>query len=137
GAEETLGLLLIDVDFFKHINDTYGHQEGDLVLKQVAACISSIIRGGDIAGRFGGDEFIVLLPTANAHAVAAVAKRLQDKIRSDDELVSRKVTLSIGCASQTSTQKTYDSKQLLKQADDALYHAKENGRNQFIVYQES
>ena len=135
GTEETLGLLLIDVDFFKRINDTYGHQEGDLVLKQVAACISSIIRGGDIAGRFGGDEFIVLLPTADSHAVAAVAKRLQDKIRADDALASRKVTLSIGCASQTSTQKTYDSKQLLKQADDALYHAKENGRNQFIVYQ--
>ena len=136
GVTGTLGLLLIDVDFFKRINDTYGHQEGDLVLKQVASCISAIIRGGDIAGRYGGDEFIVLLPTADVHAIAAVAKRLQDKIHADDMLTARNVTLSIGCASQTSTQTTYDSKQLLKQADDALYHAKENGRNQFVVYKE-
>ena len=136
GVTGTLGLLLIDVDFFKRINDTYGHQEGDLVLKQVASCISAIIRGGDIAGRYGGDEFIVLLPTADVHAIAAVAKRLQDKIHADDMLTARNVTLSIGCASQTSTQTTYDSKQLLKQADDALYHAKENGRNQFVVYHE-
>ncbi|MBR1760525.1 MAG: GGDEF domain-containing protein [Schwartzia sp.] len=135
GVEESLGVLLIDVDYFKRINDTFGHQVGDFVLKQVAACIRSVIRGGDIAGRFGGDEFIVLLPGAGRDAVASVADRLQEKIHGNNALVSRGVTLSIGCTSQTVTSKTYNTDQLLKQADDALYHAKEKGRNQFVLFQ--
>ncbi len=134
GVEKTLGLLLIDVDFFKRINDSYGHQVGDLILQQVAACIRSIIRGGDIAGRFGGDEFIVLLPSADISATAAVAERLQEKIRENPDLISRNVTLSIGCASQMITSQNYNSDQLLKQADEALYRAKEGGRNRYVVY---
>ena len=136
GVTSSLGLLLIDVDFFKRINDTFGHQIGDFVLQQVAACIRLIIRGDDIAGRFGGDEFIVLLPGADVHTAAAVAQRLQEKVRENSELNSRGVTLSIGCASKILTHQNYDMEHLLKQADDALYHAKENGRNQFVIYGE-
>ena len=136
GVTSSLGLLLIDVDFFKRINDTFGHQIGDFVLQQVAACIRLIIRGDDIAGRFGGDEFIVLLPGADVHTAAAVAQRLQGKVRENSELNSRGVTLSIGCASKILTHQNYDMEHLLKQADDALYHAKENGRNQFVIYHE-
>lgn len=136
GVTSSLGLLLIDVDFFKRINDTFGHQIGDYVLQQVAACIRLIIRGDDIAGRFGGDEFIVLLPGADVHTAAAVAQRLQEKVRENSELNSRGVTLSIGCASKILTHQNYDMEHLLKQADDALYHAKENGRNQFVIYRE-
>ena len=124
------------MDFFKRINDTFGHQIGDFVLQQVAACIRLIIRGDDIAGRFGGDEFIVLLPGADVHTAAAVAQRLQEKVRENSELNSRGVTLSIGCASKILTHQNYDMEHLLKQADDALYHAKENGRNQFVIYRE-
>lgn len=134
GVALSLGLLLIDVDFFKRINDTFGHQVGDFVLKQVADCIRSVIRGDDIAGRFGGDEFIVLLPGADANAVASVARRLQEKVNENSDLVSRGVTLSIGYTSQIITNKDHDTEQLLKQADDALYHAKENGRNQSVLY---
>ena len=136
GVTSSLGLLLIDVDFFKRINDTFGHQIGDFVLQQVAACIRLIIRGDDIAGRFGGDEFIVLLPGADVHTASDVAQRLQEKVRENSELNSRGVTLSIGCASKILTHQNYDMEHLLKQADDALYHAKENGRNQFVIYGE-
>ncbi|MBP3689780.1 MAG: GGDEF domain-containing protein, partial [Schwartzia sp.] len=135
GAVASLGVLLIDVDFFKRINDTYGHQMGDFVLKQIAACIRSVIRGDDIAGRFGGDEFILLLPGADAVATATVAERLTQKVRENGALFSRSVTLSIGGTSQTITGANYSSEQLLKQADDALYHAKENGRNQYVIYE--
>ena len=134
GVEAMMGVLLIDVDFFKGINDTYGHQVGDFVLKQVAACIRSVIRGGDIAGRFGGDEFIVLLPGADGEATTAVAERLTAIVRGNHVLASRGVTLSIGCTSQVITSQTYDMDQLLKQADDALYHAKEKGRDRFVLY---
>ena len=125
GVQVSLGLLLIDVDYFKRINDSYGHQIGDLILQQVAACIRSVIRGGDVAGRFGGDEFILLLPSTDSSTIATVAERLQEKIRRDDELASRNVTLSIGCASQTITSESYDPDELLRQADEALYRAKE------------
>lgn len=135
GIEQSLGVLLIDVDFFKRINDTLGHQVGDFVLKQVAACIRDVIRIDDIAGRFGGDEFIVLLPGADINATASIARRLHEKAGRDNALTSRGVTLSIGYTSQIITSKSYDSEQLLRQADNALYHAKENGRNQFVMYQ--
>ena len=134
GVEAMMGVLLIDVDSFKGINDTYGHQIGDFVLKQVAACIRSVIRGGDIAGRFGGDEFIVLLPGADGEATTAVAERLTAIVRGNHVLSSRGVTLSIGCTSQVITSQTYDMDKLLKQADDALYHAKEKGRDRFVLY---
>ncbi|MBR1553299.1 MAG: GGDEF domain-containing protein [Schwartzia sp.] len=134
GVEKCFGLLLIDVDFFKHVNDTYGHQVGDFVLKQVAACIRSVIRGEDIAGRFGGDEFIVLLPDADSHTAAGMAERLAEKVRTNNALAARNATLSIGCTSQRVTAASYNPPLLLKQADEALYRAKESGRNRFIVY---
>lgn len=136
GVETSLGVLLIDVDKFKNINDTYGHPIGDLVLQRVAGCISEVIRGKDIAGRFGGDEFIILLPGADRHATALVAERLMGKISKAAELASRNVTLSIGCTNQAITKATYNSETLLKEADEALYAAKEGGRNRFVVYGE-
>ena len=136
GAEESLGLILIDVDYFKRINDAFGHQVGDSVLKQVAGCIRSVIRANDIAGRFGGDEFIVLLPGADARTTAAVAGRLEKKVRDDEVLAGRGVTLSIGGTSHVITSEDYDSELMLKQADDALYRAKEAGRNLIVMYGE-
>lgn len=134
GRAETLGVMLIDVDFFKRINDTFGHQKGDVVLQTVAASISSILRGGDIAGRFGGDEFIVLLPGADTDIVVSAAQSLTKRIHKNETLAAMKVTLSIGCTSWCVTQKDYDVKRLLKQADDALYVAKAHGRNQYVSY---
>ncbi|MBQ7515168.1 MAG: GGDEF domain-containing protein [Schwartzia sp.] len=134
GKHLSLGVLLIDVDFFKRINDTYGHQIGDEVLQTVARTIRSVIRDSDIAGRFGGDEFILLMPGAQVKDTAAIAERLLQKIRDDKELADRQVTLSIGCTSRQFSREDYSVIQIMKQADDALYRAKENGRNRYEVY---
>ena len=133
GRAESLGIMLIDVDFFKRINDTFGHPTGDLVLKTVAEKIKSVIRGGDVAGRFGGDEFIILLPESDLPIVENVAEQLTKAVREDEKLSELQVTLSIGGTSQRVNHENYDVQLLLKQADEALYKAKEGGRNRFVV----
>ena len=128
--------MLIDVDYFKRINDTFGHQIGDQVLQGVATAIRSVIRFNDIAGRFGGDEFIILLPGANIIVTEMIAKNLTDYIHENANLKKYGVTLSIGCTSCEVTRQNYEADFMLKQADDALYKAKENGRNQYVVFSE-
>ena len=134
GSVEYLGIILIDVDYFKQINDTFGHQIGDRVLQGVAIAIRSVIRSTDIAGRFGGDEFIILLPSANLNVIENVAKNLVDYVHSDILLKERGVTLSVGCTSCNVKEETYKAKHILKQADDALYKAKEQGRDQYVLF---
>ncbi|MBQ7606464.1 MAG: GGDEF domain-containing protein [Desulfovibrionaceae bacterium] len=133
-STDSLGLLIIDVDFFKRVNDTYGHQEGDKILQKVAALIRGCIRGEDLAGRFGGDEFIVLLPGASHVAVEHVALRLIAQARADVSLKEKQVTLSIGGASWSSYDSDYTMKRLMKDADDALYLAKEGGRDRYVMH---
>ncbi|MCR5814161.1 MAG: GGDEF domain-containing protein [Desulfovibrio sp.] len=130
---EHLGLLLIDVDHFKTVNDTFGHQVGDKVLQSVAEKIRRSIRAHGIAGRYGGDEFIVLLPGATTQAVMSVAKRLQKHIREDHSLQEWRVTVSIGASSLGMNKDDYEIGRLLRNADDALYQAKDNGRNQVCM----
>lgn len=135
GKEQHLGVLLIDVDNFKQVNDKFGHQIGDQALQKVADCIRSVTRGSDIAGRFGGDEFIVLLPGADLHAVESVAGRLLMQVRENDILAELGATLSIGCASWYGTQPEYNAHHLQRQADKALYQAKEQGRNRYVLFE--
>lgn len=130
---EPLGLMLIDVDCFKNINDTHGHQVGDQVLRGIADTIGDVVRGSDIAGRFGGDEFIILLPGADAAAVRRVGERLMQRIRSDGELARLHVTLSVGGVSWSPTNGKCNVGELLKEADRALYCAKEGGRDRLII----
>ena len=134
GQIQSLGLMLIDVDLFKHINDTFGHQVGDQVLQKVAESIRSVVRGNDIAGRFGGDEFIVLLPGADVFVTEMITKNLIEYVHADHLLSNYGVTLSIGCTSCQVNSKSYSVKDILKQADDALYEAKESGRNQYVLF---
>ena len=133
---ETLGLLLIDVDYFKKVNDTFGHQRGDDVLVAVADTISATIRGSDIGGRFGGDEFIVLLPGANMGAAEVVARRLTEAAKRNKTLAETQVTLSIGGTSWSVGKRDYHAEELLQQADDALYRAKEAGRDCYRMFSE-
>lgn len=130
---EPLGLMLIDVDCFKNINDTHGHQVGDQVLRGIADTIGGVVRGSDIAGRFGGDEFIILLPGADAAAVRRVGERLMQRIRSDGELARLHVTLSVGGVSWSPANGKCNVGELLKEADRALYCAKEGGRDRLII----
>lgn len=131
--QENLGLILIDVDFFKRVNDTFGHQTGDEILQKVASLIRAVSRHNDIAGRFGGDEFIMLLPGADKIIIAKISSRLTEIARGDSVMQKYGVSLSIGGSSMNFNRHNYDIDSLLKQADEALYRAKENGRDQFVV----
>lgn len=130
-----LSLLFIDIDYFKKINDEYGHDTGDVVLKTVAETISKDVRGGDTVARWGGEEILVLLLGANEED----AKEKADSIRKDVEsavfkdVSGLKVTVSIGVAEY---QKGLSIDDLIKSADQALYKAKETGRNKVVVFSE-
>ena len=127
-----LSLLMIDIDRFKVYNDTLGHLQGDLVLRQVAHIVRGHIRPGDVACRYGGDEFAVLCPGADKTAAREVGERLrlaveQKQIR-PDERIDRAVTLSVGVA--TFPDDAPDFRRLVEIADGALYVSKKRGRNQ-------
>ncbi len=128
----SLSLLMVDIDHFKKLNDTYGHQSGDDALQQVSALLKREMRPGDIVARYGGEEFAVILPRTVSLDAVMVAERLCRTIAAQDIQIqngqSIKVTASLGCATFP---KHADSKEgLMSQADAALYRAKESGRNQ-------
>ncbi len=131
-----LTTLMLDVDHFKRINDTYGHPVGDQVLKALGRQILDGLRGIDIAGRLGGEEFAVMLPETSIGQAIMVAERLRSQIVSapvtlaDGQCVA--YTLSIGIAVLTAEHEGLDH--LLQQADQALYAAKEHGRNRVVSY---
>jgi len=126
-ARETghpMSVAMFDIDHFKRINDTYGHHTGDEVLKRVAAGAAAELRSGDTIGRFGGEEFVIVLPDAAADAASKVAERVRHAIGTDSGTPG--VTVSIGVA-EMAPGETCDA--LLRRADDALYGAKNEGRN--------
>ncbi|MBE1557762.1 GGDEF domain-containing protein [Nonomuraea africana] len=131
---ETLALLIIDIDHFKRVNDSYGHLVGDQVLISVAATLRCQLRDYDVVGRFGGEEFVVLLPRADISEARRVAERLRTRIGrmavpADDALIT--VTVSAGVAIMSIHGD--DLIELLAAADLALYRAKELGRDRICV----
>jgi len=129
-------ILMIDIDNFKHVNDTYGHQFGDIILKEIASVSSSIIRGSDILARYGGEEFCIILPDTDKKGAYSFAERLRVLVEEQKQLYEKKenvtVTISIGIAETT---KSIESPgELLSQADTALYTSKANGKNRVSVY---
>jgi len=134
-AGESLALLLCDVDHFKRVNDTYGHLTGDEVLRGLAAELRQQVRGSDVVGRFGGEEFVVLLPRADADEACMIAERLRHRasvmpIYADNDAVN--VTVSIGVAVLGVHGR--DLLELLTAADLAVYRAKDGGRDQICVH---
>jgi diguanylate cyclase (GGDEF)-like protein len=136
-ADQPIAVLYIDVDGFKHINDTFGHAVGDTFLKAVSARLETVVRGGDTAARLAGDEFIVLLEASTLDAgPELVAERVLDVLREPYDLTNEigrdlSVTASIGVAyGQHAT-----AEALLADADVALYAAKEAGRDQYVTYE--
>lgn len=132
---EPLALMMIDLDHFKRINDTRGHQAGDRILKQVAALLKQLARKVDTVGRYGGEEFAVLLPKTSAAQAARMGERIRKVIergRFGLEGVAIPVTLSIGIASAPTDAVGPD--QLVSVADKALYGAKAQGRNRVVLY---
>ncbi|MGR6431217.1 PleD family two-component system response regulator [Rhizobium sp. PAMB 3182] len=130
-----MSLCITDIDRFKLVNDTYGHDAGDEVLKEFASRIRSAVRGADLACRYGGEEFVIVMPDTPREVAALVAERLRVAveskpftIRSRDEEVS--VTASVGIS--TTTPALSGPEELLKLADQALYTAKNSGRNRVV-----
>ena len=135
--EQNLAVILCDIDYFKKYNDTYGHQDGDMCLRQVAQSLHKSLRTNDLAARYGGEEFVVVLPHADAKAAGIVAKRLCHQIRSleishSGSEVGDRVTISCGVVS-TSLGNISSSKELIAIADSALYEAKDRGRDCFVL----
>ena len=126
-----LSLLMIDIDHFKKVNDTYGHSLGDKVLANIAKITTSSIREGDVLWRYGGEEFLCILPGANYNDAMIVAERMRimvmdSNVKNFDQDI--KVTISIGIATYPN-EKVMNGDQLIKLADEALYIAKDSGRN--------
>ena len=124
-----ISLLMVDIDYFKGINDKYGHDIGDLVIKRVSSELLCNTRSIDIVSRFGGEEFVVVLPETEEHEATALAEKLRDKINQVDiDDVSENISVSIGVSTRKSNADT-DLSTLIKLADQQLYKAKEEGRN--------
>lgn len=130
-----LSLLLLDIDFFKKINDSFGHLVGDQVLKSIGKTLKATMRLSDTITRYGGEEFSVLMPNTNLQQALAVAERLRKAIElliiTIDGERSVRFTCSMGIAECSN--KTTDAKSLLAAADEALYEAKNRGRNRIVT----
>jgi diguanylate cyclase (GGDEF)-like protein len=130
-----LTLMMLDIDHFKKINDTYGHATGDRVLQALATVCLATKRDADIAGRLGGEEFALLLPETTGSAAAQFAERLRQQIRDCAPVVDGEklpLTVSIGIASALLTSSGIQP--LLNNADQALYDAKRSGRNRVVLW---
>jgi diguanylate cyclase (GGDEF)-like protein len=133
-----LSFLMIDVDYFKSYNDTFGHHAGDEILRNVAQCIRGSLRNFDVAARYGGEEFSVILPETDVASAAILAERLRARVEQEfgqnNLSVRRPVTISIGVACLNRRLRTIE--QIMRAADEALYQAKNTGRNCVAVSDE-
>ena len=125
-------VIMCDLDDFKSINDTYGHDMGDRALKAVGQAISQNIRIGDIGCRFGGDEFIIVFTTDIYEVIDSRLKKIVEDVNKICQIPERPITLSMGVAFNKGGEFLQE---LMKQADTALYQSKENGKNQITYYE--
>lgn len=134
--EEELSMLFIDIDFFKKINDTYGHNAGDTILKSLALILLDTCRAYDVVSRMGGEEFSIILLDCSDSKAVKIAERLREKVEDNDFYISDnkfiKITISIGIASYPNMTTQVDN--LLEMADTALYQAKNTGRNKVVLF---
>jgi diguanylate cyclase (GGDEF)-like protein len=129
-----LALLAFDIDHFKRVNDTLGHEAGDRVLQRVAHAARGALREADVVGRTGGEEFLALLPGAEARLAGEVAERLRaavERVDVRDLAAGLTVTVSVGAA--VAARADADLAALVRRADEALYRAKQSGRNRVEV----
>ena len=133
---KSLSLMIMDMDHFKQVNDTYGHDVGDQVLQQLSEIIINTVRSADLAARFGGEEFVILMPETDVKQANDVAERIRKIVEKKDMKVSHEIgfikkTISIGVAYLDEMGDTGEA--LLKRADEALYKAKHEGRNKVVT----
>lgn len=139
--QRQLSLLMIDIDDFKHFNDTYGHQTGDSVLKVIAQIMQQNVRKVDIISRYGGEEFAIILPETSIEDAKIVAEKVRKAVEQNiflnpenNEPLGEKITISGGIAACTSGM---DKEELIRQSDTALYQSKHDGKNRIYVYKPS
>lgn len=142
----TLALIMVDIDFFKKINDAYGHLAGDYVLKDLASAITREVRSTDMVFRYGGEEFAILLPDTSAETALEVAQRINSEVKKVKFMVNKRlnkrinITLSLGVSAVEGKELAGVNvpeimiPRLIKKADDALYHAKLHGRDQAVLW---
>lgn len=134
--QQPLSLLIVDVDFFKRINDAYGHLCGDQVLRELADCLKAQLRAGDIACRWGGEEFMVILPQTDAPGASALAERVRTAVQKNRFVTSdggvHPITVSIGLHA-LNCRGPVDGQTMVATADKALYLAKNSGRNRVAM----
>ena len=131
-----LSLVMIDIDHFKKINDTFGHTEGDKVLREVSSLLKASVRKKDTVARYGGEEFILILPEAGTEESSMIAERIRRLVESTPFEVSRariNLTISLGISNFPS-HRARSKEELVKMADQALYDAKRGGRNRVCIY---
>ena len=136
GHEREFSILLVDIDYFKKINDTYGHATGDQVLNKAVSVCSLVLRKEDILARLGGEEFVILLPETSLKLANEIAERLRSAIENTQIRIntdSVNITVSIGI-SFSSPRDALSLQELIRQADDAMYKAKDAGRNQVAIW---
>jgi diguanylate cyclase (GGDEF)-like protein len=134
--KSVFSLMMLDIDHFKELNDTYGHLQGDLVIKEIASLLKESVRNIDLSARYGGEEFAIILPEVSAKGAGTVAERVRRKIAGhafpgDPDPLH--VTISIGVA-EFSPESVRSPSQLIAQADQALYQSKEFGRNRVTIH---
>ncbi len=131
-----LSVVMMDIDHFKTINDTYGHPFGDTILRKFASIIMQTIRDVDYAARYGGEEFVVVLPNTDTNGAFKIIERLRKKVEAvtfgDGDIEGVKITISIGVACFSEDAK--NKQELIEHSDNALYYSKENGRNKTTIY---
>jgi diguanylate cyclase (GGDEF)-like protein len=133
----TLSAVMVDIDHFKKVNDDYGHNVGDLILQSVAQLLQKAMRGSDLLGRYGGEEFVVLLPDTSAQMAQQVAERIRHGVQVGDFRAAAgqiRITASFGVSCfNGAADECSDIQVVIDKADKALYQAKNNGRNQVVV----
>ncbi|MGH9574374.1 MAG: GGDEF domain-containing response regulator [Candidatus Acidiferrales bacterium] len=132
----SFGVILADLDHFKAVNDTYGHLAGDIVLKEAACRMRSCIRSYDSIGRYGGEEFLIVVPTGDGNSTAAVAERIREAI-SEKPVITESGPISITASLGIAVSFDREAKEVLRCADEALYCAKARGRNRVERFEAS
>jgi diguanylate cyclase (GGDEF)-like protein len=136
-----LSCLILDIDYFKQVNDTFGHLSGDQVLIDIAQILKNNCRQSDLAGRYGGEELIILLPETDSPGAMIIAERIREMMEQHQTVDGKgeiiRVTVSIGVVSLTGPEleKMDKNERIVQYADDALLRAKKEGRNRIELYQ--
>jgi diguanylate cyclase (GGDEF)-like protein len=131
-----LSLVMVDIDYFKNVNDTYGHTEGDKVLCKIASLLKNSVRKDDIVARYGGEEFVLILPGAKLEVTSMIAERIRRLVETTLFEVGQTqihLTISLGISNLPS-HRTRSKEELTKMADHALYEAKRGGRNRVCIF---